>query len=96
MFVRNSIIYHDIGANNQTAYSFFFFEMWIVLFKRQYRMHRSLKQEGTRRVQLTGTGRQKGGMFRESTGPVDNVPSDAPLCGNRNRTEQGVPGQPSG
>jgi hypothetical protein len=30
-------------------------------------------------------------MFGESTGPVDNVPSDAPLGGNRKCTEQGVP-----
>jgi hypothetical protein len=58
-------------------------------------MHRSLKQGGTWRVTLTGTERQKTGMFGESTCPVDNVPSDAPLCGNKKRTEQGVPGQPS-
>jgi hypothetical protein len=38
---------------------------------------------------------QKGGMFGESTGPVDNVPSDAPLCGNRKCAEQGVTGQPT-
>jgi hypothetical protein len=44
-------------------------------------------------VKLTGTARQKRGMFGESTSPVDNVPSDAPLCGHRNCTEQGVLGQ---
>jgi hypothetical protein len=53
--------------------------MKIVLFKRRYRMLMTLQQEGTQRVKPTGTGRQKGGMFGESTGPVDNVPSDAPL-----------------
>jgi hypothetical protein len=47
-----------------------------VLCKRHYRIYRNLKQEGTRRVKLTGTGRQKGGMFWESTGPVNNIPSD--------------------
>jgi hypothetical protein len=32
-------------------------------------------------------------MLGESTGPFDNIPSDAPLCGNRNCTKQGVPAQ---
>jgi hypothetical protein len=32
-------------------------------------------------------------MFWESTGLVDNAPSDAPLCGNIKCAEQGVPGQ---
>jgi hypothetical protein len=54
-------------------------------------MHRSLKQEGTRKGTLAGTGGQKGGMFGKSTGPVDNIPSDAPLGGNWKCTEQGVP-----
>jgi hypothetical protein len=62
----------------------------------QYRMHRFLKQKGTRKVKLSGTGKQKGGLFGESTGPVDNVPSDAPLRGNRKCTDQGVSGQPTG
>jgi hypothetical protein len=35
-------------------------------------------------------------MFGESTGPVDNVPSDTPLGGNRKSTEQGVPAQRAG
>jgi hypothetical protein len=47
-------------------------------------------------VKLTGTGRRKRGMFGETTGPVDNVPSDAPLCDNRKRTEQGAPDNPRG
>jgi hypothetical protein len=59
-------------------------------------MDRSLKQEGTRRGTLPGKGRQKGGMFGESAGPVDNIPSDAPLGGNRKCTEQGVPAQRAG
>jgi hypothetical protein len=63
-------------------YMIFFFLHKHVLFKRKHRMHRSLKQEGTRKGTLAGTGGQKGGMFGESTGPVDNIPSDAPLGGN--------------
>jgi hypothetical protein len=35
-------------------------------------------------------------MFGESTGPVDNVPSDAPLGGNRKCTEQSVPAPNTG
>jgi hypothetical protein len=54
---------------------------------------RSLKQQGTRRGTLPGTGGQQEGKFGESTGSVDNVPSDIPLVGNRNCTEQGVPAQ---
>jgi hypothetical protein len=45
---------------------------------------------------LAGTAGQKGGMFGESTGPVDSVPSDTPLGGNRKCTEQGVPAQRAG
>jgi hypothetical protein len=41
-------------------------------------MHRSLKQEGTQKGTLSGTAGQKGGMFGESTGPVDYIPSDSP------------------
>jgi hypothetical protein len=66
------------------------------LFKRKHRMFRSLKQGGTRRGTLAGTGGQKGGKFGESTGPVDNVLSDTPLGGNRKCTEQGVPAQRTG
>jgi hypothetical protein len=51
-------------------------------------MFRSLKQVGTRRGTLAGTRGQKGGMFGESIGLVDNVPSDTPLGGNRQCTEQ--------
>jgi hypothetical protein len=48
-------------------------------------------------MKLAGTGRQIGGMFGESTDPVDNnVPRYAPLSGNRKRTEQGVLAQPTG
>jgi hypothetical protein len=36
------------------------------------------------------------GHFGEPTGPVDNVPSDAPLGGNRKCTERGVPAQRAG
>jgi hypothetical protein len=50
-------------------------------------MHISLKQEGARRMKLTRAERQNWG----TTGPVDNVPSDAPMGGNRKCTEQGVP-----
>jgi hypothetical protein len=42
-------------------------------------MHRSLKQEDTWKGTLARTGGQKVGMFGESTGLVDNIPSDAPL-----------------
>jgi hypothetical protein len=35
-------------------------------------------------------------MFGESTGPVDNLPSYAPLGGNTKCTEQGVPAQRAG
>jgi hypothetical protein len=66
------------------------------LFKRKHRMLRSLKQEGTRRGTLAGTGGPKGRMFGESTGPVDYVPSDTPLGGNRKCTDQGVPAQRAG
>jgi hypothetical protein len=59
-------------------------------------MHRSLKQVGTRKGTLAGTGGQKGGMFGESIGPVDKIPSDAPLGGNRQGTQQGVPAQRAG
>jgi hypothetical protein len=45
-------------------------------------MHRFLKQEGTRKGTLAGTGGQKGGMLGESTGPVDNIPRDTPLGGS--------------
>jgi hypothetical protein len=38
--------------------------MVLLLLKRKNRMHRSLKQEGTRRGTLAVTGEQKGGMFR--------------------------------
>jgi hypothetical protein len=51
----------------------------------------SLKLDGTRKGKLVGTAGQKGGMFRESTGPVVNIPSDAPLGGTRKWPEQGVP-----
>jgi hypothetical protein len=59
-------------------------------------MHMSLKQEDARRAKLNGTGMQNGGMFGESNGPVDNVPSDSFLSGKRKCTEQSVPGQPTG
>jgi hypothetical protein len=59
-------------------------------------MQRSLKQDGTRRWTLAGAGGQKGGMFGESTGPFDNIPSDAPVGGNRKSTEQVVPAQRAG
>jgi hypothetical protein len=48
--------------------------------------------EGT----LAETGGPKRGMFGKSTRPVDNVPSEAPLGGNRKCTEQGVPAQRAG
>jgi hypothetical protein len=35
-------------------------------------------------------------MFGESTGPVDTVPSDTPLGGNRKCTEHGIPAQRAG
>jgi hypothetical protein len=56
-------------------------------------MHRSLKQEGTGKgtLNLAPTGGLKGCMFGESTGPVDNIPSDVPLGGNRKCTEHGIP-----
>jgi hypothetical protein len=70
----------------------------LLYFKQKYRMHRSLKQGGTRRgtLNFAGTGGQKEGLFGESTGPVDNVPSDAPLGGNRKCTEQSVPAPSTG
>jgi hypothetical protein len=59
-------------------------------------MFRSLKLEGTRRVTLAGTGRQKGGMLGESIGPVDNGARDTRLGGNRKCMKQGVPVQRAG
>jgi hypothetical protein len=59
------------------------FGPYLFLFKRKHGMFRSLKQEGTRRRTLAGTGESEGGMLGESTGPVEKVPSDAPLGGNR-------------
>jgi hypothetical protein len=59
-------------------------------------MLRPLKQEGTGRGTLAGTGGLKGDMFRESPRPVDNVPSDTPLGSNRKCTEHGVPAQRAG
>jgi hypothetical protein len=41
-------------------------------------------------------GGQKEGMFREATGPVDNVASDAPLVGIRKCTVQSVPAPNTG
>jgi hypothetical protein len=35
-------------------------------------MHMFLKREGARKGTLAGAGGQKGGIFGESTGPVDN------------------------
>jgi hypothetical protein len=63
-----------------------FLSYCFLLFKRKHRMYWSLKQEGTRRGKLAGTGGQKGDMFWESTGPVDNFPSDAPLGGKASTT----------
>jgi hypothetical protein len=64
--------------------------MGLFLFKRNHNMHWSLKQEVRRgTLILIGTEGQKGDMFGESTGKVDNnVPSDAFLGGNRKCTEQ--------
>jgi hypothetical protein len=39
------------------------------------------------REALAGIGGRKRGIFGESIGPVDNVPSDAPLDGNRKCTD---------
>jgi hypothetical protein len=70
------------SQNEFTSYVFVFVLYKHVLFKREHRMHRSSKHEGTRKGTLARTGGQKGGMLGESTGPVDYIPSDAPLGGN--------------
>jgi hypothetical protein len=75
---RNSCTSVECGTLNVLSH---FFNKH-VLFKRKNRMHRSSKQEGTRKGTLARTGGQKGGMFGESTGPVDYIRSDAPLGGN--------------
>jgi hypothetical protein len=59
-----------------------FFCICFILFKGTRRIHETLRQQGTRRERLSGTGEQKGVMFGELTGQVKNVASDAPLGGN--------------
>jgi hypothetical protein len=76
--------YHTQLLQYLFSYSSYFsvFTIKYVLFKRKHRLHRSLKQEGPRKGTLARTGGQNGGMFGESTGLVDYIPSDAPLGGN--------------
>jgi hypothetical protein len=81
-------------CRNGVYFSFSFSQgRHFVLFKRKHRIayvsettDRSKKDAKSDRV-------YSGGMFGEATGPVDNVPRDAPLGGYNKCAEQGVPSQ---